>query len=353
MKLTQEPRVSLGVNLVQVTVVGSFVAGALIAGFFFFGGMFQSSDSLAATETLNSGSTVQAKSNPFSSASDGDSIVIKGQFNVNADYTLHANNAITLVVDGSNAEVKVFKDKKLVLGSGSSIVLLNGGSITSTGGCTSTAKIYFGSTEVANCAGSSSISSFDAVNSGGGIGSNGIVLPVTWLDVSARNLGNGDVQLKWSTAGELNNSYFTIEFSEDGENFIEGPIVRSKAPEGTTNEILNYSEVHYAPRYMSQIFYRIKQTDFNGKFDYSSIVSVKSNDQDEIVVSTLGNSQIRVDYKSQFNEASDVNIYNEGGANVYSQPINEQQIISLPQPGLYIVEVVTRSGIDRVKHWVL
>lgn len=103
---------------------------------------------------------------------------------------------------------------------------------------------------------------------------NFIPLPVTWLTFKA-NLVNADqdVLLKWSTATETNNSHFEVERSIDGKNFIKIATVKSKSINGFSSEILDYSDIdrNAANLGSKTLFYRIKQIDYDGKFDYTNI----------------------------------------------------------------------------------
>jgi hypothetical protein len=75
------------------------------------------------------------------------------------------------------------------------------------------------------------------------------------------------VELKWSTASELNNDYFTIERTIDLENFEE---IVNRPGNGTTNGVHHYNAVDESPAY-GRSYYRLKQTDFDGKYTYSDV----------------------------------------------------------------------------------
>jgi hypothetical protein len=81
------------------------------------------------------------------------------------------------------------------------------------------------------------------------------------------------VDLKWTTSSETNNNFFTVEKSLDGKDFFEIGIV-----EGAHNstETRNYQLPDKNPVYGIS-YYRLKQTDFDGKYTYSDIVPVKYN----------------------------------------------------------------------------
>lgn len=99
-------------------------------------------------------------------------------------------------------------------------------------------------------------------------------LPVELVDFSAQNAGR-DVQLSWSTATELNNDEFTVEHSTDGVSF---DAVCTVPGAGNSTSLLHYSCMHISPG--SGIhYYRLKQTDINGVFTYSGLVSVLRDDE--------------------------------------------------------------------------
>lgn len=91
-------------------------------------------------------------------------------------------------------------------------------------------------------------------------------LPVTLLDFKASlNEANG-TQLNWSTSSEINNKGFEIEQSKDGEIFETIDFVKGAGNSKTVQRYqanLNY----FAPAY-----YRLKQVDFDGAFEYSEVV---------------------------------------------------------------------------------
>jgi hypothetical protein len=94
-------------------------------------------------------------------------------------------------------------------------------------------------------------------------------LPVEFIWVEAVT-ANNDVNISWKTASETNNDFFTIERSNDGISF---GILATENGAGNSNSILTYNFKDIDP--MTGVnFYRIKQTDFDGKFAYSEIKAV-------------------------------------------------------------------------------
>ena len=76
--------------------------------------------------------------------------------------------------------------------------------------------------------------------------------------------------LRWSTATENNNAYFTIEYSADGVSWHAAGTVPGA---GNSSTMRNYSFTDGASR-PGTVYYRLQQTDLDGKSSYSSVISV-------------------------------------------------------------------------------
>ncbi|QCR21942.1 T9SS type A sorting domain-containing protein [Pontibacter sp. SGAir0037] len=96
-------------------------------------------------------------------------------------------------------------------------------------------------------------------------------LPVSWLYFNAQSGAKG-VWLEWATYSEINNVYFAIERSLDGMAFTAvGQVQAAK----TTNQQVTYS-FHDSKAPAGEKYYRIKQVDADGSFEYSKIVVLYS-----------------------------------------------------------------------------
>lgn len=72
--------------------------------------------------------------------------------------------------------------------------------------------------------------------------------------------------VKWSTASESNNDYFTIEKSKDLENWQEIATINGA---GNSTSLINYAfEIENKLNEKSD-YYRLKQTDYNGQYSYT------------------------------------------------------------------------------------
>jgi hypothetical protein len=108
-----------------------------------------------------------------------------------------------------------------------------------------------------------------------GIGSTqaGNPLPVQLVSFTAKLNKQSLVDLKWVTATEINNDFFSVERSIDAINFEE--ILQVKGA-GNASRMLTYSAVDSKPL-TGVSYYRLKQTDFDGTFTYSNVVSITNN----------------------------------------------------------------------------
>ncbi len=98
--------------------------------------------------------------------------------------------------------------------------------------------------------------------------------PVEFLDLEARLTGNA-VELNWSTATELNNDYFTVERSIDRFGFESIAEVDGAGTSPITQYYTAYDEMPTGEK----MYYRIKQTDFDGSFSYSNIIELTAREE--------------------------------------------------------------------------
>ncbi len=82
---------------------------------------------------------------------------------------------------------------------------------------------------------------------------------------------SGDVRLDWSTATETNNDFFQVEHSRDGASFT----ALAQAPgNGDSQAPISYDYLHEnAPAGIN--YYRLKQVDYDGAFEYSDVVTAQ------------------------------------------------------------------------------
>ncbi len=103
-----------------------------------------------------------------------------------------------------------------------------------------------------------------------------ITLPVTLTQFKAQKIGKIN-KLTWTTNSEKNNKGFQIERSPDGKNFSSIAFIVTKAKNSTNSSVLDYSYTDQQP-FTNGNYYRLKQTDIDGRTTLSDIVVVKGED---------------------------------------------------------------------------
>ena len=160
--------------------------------------------------------------------------------------------------------------------------------------------------------------------------------PVELLDFHATTY-NSTVQLKWSTAKETNNDFFTVDKSMD---YITYQFVGQVAGAGTSNHLLNYSLQDFSP-YSGLSYYRLSQTDFNGTITYLGNVPIEFIPSITIIlypnpVSTTLNVQVQ--YSNMQQLGLKILIYDNNGNECYNNSLsnsNTQIDVSTWNQGIY------------------
>ena len=95
-------------------------------------------------------------------------------------------------------------------------------------------------------------------------------LPVEFVSFNAF-LNDEQVTLKWQTASEENNEGFEIQKSSNGRDWEILDWVKGN---GTTSEINTYDYLDRAP-FAGDNYYRLKQIDYDGQFEFSNIAIIR------------------------------------------------------------------------------
>lgn len=175
----------------------------------------------------------------------------------------------------------------------------------------------------------------------------GSSLPVELLSFNAKPEGE-KVAVTWSTASEINNDYFSVEKSKDGNWFSQFDQVRGA---GNSNSINNYKSYDYNP-YTGDSYYRLKQTDYNGDYKYSNTVRVSIADEltCKIYPNPCFGEKVIVMLNGKKKEPVEITLFDSNGMVVYNShevfqrdgesgfPINPGSRL---QAGVYMVVINT------------
>jgi hypothetical protein len=94
-------------------------------------------------------------------------------------------------------------------------------------------------------------------------------LPVTWVSFTVKKQGQS-VLLNWSTAAEQHTKDFSVQHSTDGISWNTVAILPAA---GNSNSPRDYAYLHTSPA-KEDNYYRIIQTDLDGKFSYSEVRTI-------------------------------------------------------------------------------
>ncbi len=154
------------------------------------------------------------------------------------------------------------------------------------------------------------------------VGSAGTALPVEFSNFDATLKGN-QVELKWTTESEENNDFFTVQRSADLVTWFDIAEVKGA---GTTFEKNSYVAYDNAP-FNGLSYYRIKQTDYNGNYDFSAVrkMAFSENTSDEIEILSVFpnpfNSQLTVQLKIPLDGNYQIQLLSLDGQLVHSDNI--------------------------------
>jgi len=149
------------------------------------------------------------------------------------------------------------------------------------------------------------------------------ILPVELLNFNARLLSYNSALLSWETASEFNNDFFQLERSEDAINWQS--ITRLKG-KNSTNQLSYYDFIDdkLALIKSDKVYYRLKQVDFNGAYEYSMIRVLNLVRKDSKSIVSFYNSNEKKIFINVNSENVDFNIksialYSMDGKQLYQK----------------------------------
>lgn len=169
-------------------------------------------------------------------------------------------------------------------------------------------------------------------------------LPIELVSFEPK-VSNNSVALKWTTASEIGNKFFTIERSRDGFNF---EVIGEVDGAGNSSQELHYSFTDNKP-FIGSSYYRLKQTDFNGKSTYFQTESIWLDGKNKLTVypnPSKSGEAIKIMVNQNVN-ASSIKILDVTGKVVHEENINDQSIIEINKTlnkGAYIVSASENEG---------
>jgi len=184
----------------------------------------------------------------------------------------------------------------------------------------------------------------------------GSVLPVELLYFTA-SYRDKFVQLEWVTVTELNNSHFEIERSRDGIHFetigqVEGF--------GTTEQIQTY-QFEDRQLFQGRYYYRLRQVDFDGAFEYFHLVEVIVEGTTEIGVLAAYPNPVTDTYHMELSlpssEYTQISLYDLQGNRVWQAKVKDSRAgynalhidVGFLQSGMYIYRLESGTRVIQGK----
>jgi len=145
-------------------------------------------------------------------------------------------------------------------------------------------------------------------------------LPIELSNFTAEKEGSNSM-LEWQTVTELHSDYFDIERSPDAEKW---ETIGKVSAAGDSQAARNYQFRDVAP-FSGTNYYRLKQVDINGSFEYSHVEVVKFEGRitdDVLVYPNPVDEAIYIEYSLDYNTNIQVELFNVTGKKVFSETYN-------------------------------
>lgn len=181
-------------------------------------------------------------------------------------------------------------------------------------------------------------------------------LPVEWLYVRAEPKENRFIAIKWATASEHNNAGFAVERSDDGGRSYHS--IGAVPSNGNTNAASYYSFNDEQVTAGIKYYYRIKQTDLDGRVRYSTIVMAMLTGGNYFTIAVKPNpvqDRLNLELQSSKKQSAQVvitdvagKLYHIGkGVKVESVATRYTCDVTSYPAGMYVAKVIAEDGTEQ------
>jgi hypothetical protein len=181
-------------------------------------------------------------------------------------------------------------------------------------------------------------------------------LPVELIAFDTKKNVDNSIDLKWVTASEINSSHFEIQRSSTNGEF---KTIHSVTAAGNSTTPINYEWTDLSPL-DGLSYYRLKQVDHDGNYEYSEISAIYSKTDWEFTIypnPTAANGEININFGNRWtNLEANIVVYDLSGKIQFKRSITPEELKSqVPvklshqlRAGTYLVGITSSSG----NHWV-
>ncbi len=182
------------------------------------------------------------------------------------------------------------------------------------------------------------------------------VLPVRLMDFNVESKSLDEINIVWSTATEINSDYFEIERKLGHHHPFSSIGVVSAS--GNSSTIRNYKYVDYLSdhvRAQGEIYYRLKQVDLDGQYEYTDIKSIRINEYGKQIQLFPNPASLFLNFIPDTNFKSlQLRILGSNGQvfQSFARMENQQQIqlnINVLPKGVYFLEVIFPHDIQKYR----
>ena len=182
-----------------------------------------------------------------------------------------------------------------------------------------------------------------------------LALPVALSSFTAKEIIQA-IQLKWTSSNERNNAGFEIQKSKNGQEWNKITFINGA---GTTDEDQEYTYQDENP-FSGVNYYRLKQIDFDGTFEYSKIIKVEYRQ----TVSSIqvfpnpANSPFTIHINNPNNQAVHIQITDNFGRIIWRRTLTEQEVnlgkeMEITKTGLYLITAQIGNEISRKRMLII
>jgi autotransporter-associated beta strand protein len=171
------------------------------------------------------------------------------------------------------------------------------------------------------------------------------VLPIQLTSFNAENKG-AFVDVKWVTSSEQNCDFFTVERSSDNITFESIGTVKGH---GTTSLTSKYSLIDNNTAGLTKAYYRLKQTDLDGRSQYFKTIKLSFNQstREYSIYPVPNNGQFTI--RGNMQKVRQVYLLNTNGVLLRKLPLQAQQSIADLSPGMYVLQLVGDNITEHIK----
>ncbi len=168
--------------------------------------------------------------------------------------------------------------------------------------------------------------------------------PVELVRFAAQKSGENEVRLDWETASERDNHFFAVERGANAGDFYEIGRIQGK---GTTQEKQQYRFTDSDP--LPDIgYYRLRQVDFDGKTDFSNVLSIRTDKKVFSVFPNPATGKVRI--LGDIEAIESIRVFDARGQFLQQAGASLSSIDLAGYPaGVYFIEITSLSGKDRMK----